>query len=169
MTRTVPKGPSRSSVAPLCLAIAALLVSTAWFAPGAAEARFSKAEGSVSVDVAWRYWNGLAPETVSRPDYNCDRGGVELLWLSDLGTAMARAYLWGCTDTPPEILLETATIRNLGDLHACGVIVHEYGHLLGFAHESRPKRIMSGAPSAGDSAPKGATWKRAWRLCERRL
>jgi hypothetical protein len=91
-----------------------------------------------------------------------------LSWLQDLGSAMATANLWGCRARPPEIRLEAPTIRGLGDVHACGVIVHEYGHLLGFGHVASRHNVMSGAASAGERPPLLATWTRAWRRCDGR-
>ena len=144
------------------------LVAAAW-SPASASARFSEHEGTVSVHVAHHFWHRLAPSVVERAGYNCGGGNVVLDWLRDLGSAMALADLWGCRDDPPKIELERGTIRGLSDVGACGIITHEFGHLLGFAHSPRDGNVMSGSPSRGETPPRDATWNLAWRHCDRRL
>jgi hypothetical protein len=148
------------------LAAIVALAGLAW-SPGKASARFTDHEGRVSVRVAHDYWHSLVPGVVDRPGYNCNSGNVILDWLRDLGSAMALADLWGCRTANPTIELETRTIRGLSDVGACGIITHEFGHLLGFRHTSRRRSVMSGAPSAGEKPPRRATWKRAWHRCRR--
>jgi hypothetical protein len=135
----------------------------------AADALFTTKEAQSSVNVARGYWHSFKPRIFDRSDYHCGRNSVQLDWRGDLGTAMARAELWGCRNRPPEIMLESGTIRGLSDVWACGVITHEYGHLLGFEHVLNSDHIMSGAPSSGDHPPRGATWERAWDRCRRAL
>jgi hypothetical protein len=146
------------------VAAIATLVALAW-GPATATARFTEHEGKVSVRVAHRFWHSLAPNVVERADYNCQTGNVVLDWLADLGSAMALADLWGCRQEAPTIELERRTIRSLSDVGACGIITHEFGHLLGFAHSNRHRSVMSGDPSRGETPPRRATWKRAWRRC----
>jgi hypothetical protein len=160
--RSIPGRPRRLA------AIAAIvtLVALAW-GPATASARFTDHEGKVSVRVAHRFWHSLAPDVVDRADYNCQTGNVVLDWLGDLGSAMALADLWGCRQAAPTIELERGTIRGLSDVGACGIITHEFGHLLGFAHSSRHRSVMSGDPSRGETPPRRATWERAWHRCRR--
>jgi hypothetical protein len=155
--------------APRRFAVLAAIVALAGLAwgPGSASARFTDHEARVSERVAHRYWHSLRPALFDRPGYNCDSGNVLLDWIRNLGSAMALADLWGCQDTPPTIQLERSTIRGLSDVGACGIITHEFGHLLGFAHSRRHRSVMSGDPSAGVTAPRRATWTRAWHRCRR--
>jgi hypothetical protein len=136
-------------------------------ASGVASARFTDREAKVSARVAHDYWHSLDPEIFDRPGYHCNTGNVLLDWLRNLGSAMALADLWGCRDTTPTIQLERRTIRGLSDVGACGIVTHEYGHLLGYRHVGRRRNVMSGAPSQGETPPRRATWRRAWRRCER--
>lgn len=166
--RTAPAEPRRAQgwfAAILVVAAAMLFLATA----PAADARFTAQEAGSSVKVAWGYWHSFKPRIFERDDYHCGRNNVQLDWRVDLGTAMARAELWGCRNRPPEIMLESATIHGLSDVWACGVITHEFGHLLGYEHVSNDKHIMSGAPSPGDHPPRGATWERAWDRCRKAL
>ena len=153
------------------VAVLAVLASCAlaFGAPAPASARFSDRDAARSLEVAWRYWHSLRPAIFEREGYHCNRGEVELVWMRSMGPAMARAELWGCRLDPPELMLEEATIRSLGDVHACGVVTHEFGHLLGYRHVSNPDHVMSGEPSEGERPPRRATWRRAWRRCRRGL
>jgi hypothetical protein len=150
------------------LAAVAALVASAW-APASASARFTDHEANVSVRVAHHFWHRLAPSVVERAGYNCGGRNVVLDWLRDLGSAMALADLWGCRQDNPTIQLERGTIRGLSDVGACGIITHEFGHLLGFAHSPRDRSVMSGSHSSGETPPRRATWQRAWRHCDRRV
>jgi hypothetical protein len=150
------------------LAAVAGFMAAAWL-PASASARFTDHEANTSVRVAHHFWHQLAPSVVERTTYNCGGRNVVLDWLRDLGSAMALADLWGCRQARPTIELERGTIRGLSDVGACGIITHEFGHLLGFAHSPRDRSVMSGSPSRGETAPRGATWERAWRYCGRRL
>jgi hypothetical protein len=149
-------------------AMAACVWSSSYATPEAG-ARFTDDEARVAKYVAYRYWRTLVPAVFNRPNYHCSATEVQLVWVQSLDSAMARAKLWGCRDTPPEILLEEPTVKRLGDVHACGVITHEYGHLLGSGHVRNRDNVMSGDPGAGERPPREATWNRAWRRCDRRL
>ena len=150
------------------LAAVAGCVAAAWL-PAPASARFTDHEANISVRAAHHFWHQVAPGVVERAGYNCGGQNVVLDWLRDLGSAMALADLWGCRQDRPTIELERGTIRGLSDVGACGIITHEYGHLLGFAHSPRDRSVMSGSPSRGETAPRRATWERAWQHCGRRL
>jgi hypothetical protein len=154
------------------LAMVAAMIACAWPVSAAtpeASARFSKSEAAVSKHVASRYWRSLKEGIFKRSSYHCGPTEVSLVWLANLGDAMASADIWGCRDDPPEIRLEEPTVKGLGDIHACGVITHEYGHLLGYRHVRNRNKVMSGEPSIGERPPAEATWERAWRRCDRHL
>jgi hypothetical protein len=163
-SRSIARGSRRNGLA--VLAAVAVLAAAGW-SPGAASARFTDHEARVSVRVAHGYWHDLAPNVVERTGYHCGPVNVVLDWLRNLGSAMALADLWGCRDDAPTIQLERRTIRGLSDVGACGIITHEFGHLLGFRHTNRKRSVMSGAPSQGEKPPRRATWKRAWHRCRR--
>lgn len=135
-----------------------------------AHAGFSRAEADTSVRVAWDYWHSLRqPSILGLLDVECRPGRVTLDWQLDLGPAMASASLGGCLRPAPTIKLERRTIRTLSDRHGCAIIAHEFGHLLGYGHVGDQRSLMSGALSGGQTPPAGATWRRAWNRCERRL
>ena len=149
-------------------AATAVVAAGLFTAPGAS-ARFTSAEATASLGVAWHYWHSLVPERFELAGFQCGLGSVQIDWRPDLGTAMATAAIGGCFAPSPSIRLEGPTVRGLGDIRACGVITHEYGHLLGYAHVSDPEQVMSGEPGPGIRPPAGATWKRAWARCRRAL
>jgi hypothetical protein len=151
------------------VAAAATLAVSGGPAAAPAGARFTASEGQSAVRIAWGYWHSLRPGQFARPEFGCSHEAVELDWLADLGTAMAGAIIGGCAESPPVISLERPTVSRLGDVRACGVVTHEFGHLLGFRHSSNADNVMSGDRGEGARSPRRATWKRAWRRCRRAL
>jgi hypothetical protein len=148
--------------------VVALVVAAACPPPGA-EARFTKREATHSTRVAWGFWHSLRPHRFDRPGFRCGPQRVRIDWRRDLGDAMATADLWGCRVRSPQIRLERSTIRRLSDVGACGIVTHEFGHLLGYRHVRKPSQLMSGHPRHGAHPPRRATWARAWARCRRGL
>ena len=152
------------------VSILGLVALMAWSggatAPDQADARVSRADVGKSLRIAHRYWSGMSAQ-FELPGFRCDRGDVRGVWKDDLGSAMASALLAGCFAPKPKINLERPTIRRLADNHACAVIVHEFGHLLGYRHNQTSGSIMysstTGLLAVGPRVPKRATWTRAYR------
>ena len=156
-------------VAPALFLTLVLLTGVGLLAPTGAGARFTDRDATTSVRVAWHFWHSLRPHRFSHDGYNCDQGDVKVDWRSSLGSSMAAADIRGCREDPAVILLEGPTIKRLGDVGACGIVTHEFGHLLGYEHVRNPDQLMSGDPGRGIHPPGAATWKRAWHRCRRAL
>jgi Zn-dependent protease with chaperone function len=158
-----PRGfKSRRIGAVLCAGAVALACLGAGAVP--ATATVSNRDVDRAIRVADDYWGSRAARGYA-PPVPCRRGSVVANWLGDLGAAMATAHVGGCALPLPTINLETPTIRGLDDDHACGVIVHEYGHLLGYTHNRVKGSIMYGTLGlvSGPQVPRAATWDRAYR------
>jgi hypothetical protein len=149
--------------------VVALLVAAACPPPGA-EARFTKREATDSTRVAWGFWHSLRPDRFDRRGFRCGPARVRIDWRQHLGDAMATAEMWGCRrERSPAIRLERPTIRRLSDVGACGIVTHEFGHLLGYRHVRKASQLMSGHPRHGAHPPARATWARAWSRCRNGL
>jgi hypothetical protein len=144
----------------------AALLALALAVPGAsrAQARVSNAEVKKSLEIAYDYWDSITNRT-RLPGFHCQRGNVGVVWHRDMGSAMASATLGGCTEPVPKVNLEEPTIRGLDDDHACAVITHEFGHLLGYPHNKTKNSIMYTSANVLPVSlltPHAATWERAY-------
>lgn len=151
--------PSRA----LAALLATCLLGALWAGP--AEARVSDRDMARSLRIAYDYWASMT-DRVNRARYNCERGNARARWHRDLGSAMATAKLGGCVDPVPRVNLEGPTIRRLGDAHTCGVITHEFGHLLGYLHNKTRGSIMYSSTTGTRSGPdvaRRATWDKVYR------
>ena len=156
-------------VAPALFLTLVLLTGVGLLAPTGADARFTDRDARSSVRVAWHFWHSLRPHRFDAKGYYCGKYEVKIDWRRRLGSSMALADIGGCRERPPTILLEGPTIRRLSDVGACGIVTHEFGHLLGYEHVRNPAQLMSGDPGPGIHPPGAATWKRAWHWCRRAL
>ena len=130
-----------------------------------AEARVSNRDVTRSLRIAHDYWASMT-NRVKRDGYHCERGNASARWMRDMGGAMASARIGGCVDAVPTVYLEEPTIRRLDDDHACAVLTHEFGHLLGYLHNRTRGSIMHSSTSgsrSGPDVPRGATWDKAYR------
>lgn len=157
--RTAHKGGRRrlALVLAICGALAAPI--------SAADARVSNRDVRKSLKVAFDYWAAMSV-LVHSPAYHCQRGNPEARWHADLGTGMANARRGGCIDEVPIVNLERPTVRRLKDDHACAVITHEFGHLLGYGHNRTKGSIMYNSTDGSLLellVPPDATWSRAYR------
>ena len=150
-----------------------VLIVIALGATGAspAEARVGNTDVKRSLKIAYDYWDSITNRT-HLLGFHCQRGNVEVVWHRDMGDAMASANLGGCIAPIPKINLEEPTIRGLDDEHACAMITHEFGHLLGYPHNKTKGSIMYTSALALPISlftPSAATWDRAYkgRFCGR--
>lgn len=151
------------------VAVAVVAVALVAAAPAGASHRFTGIKAQRSVYIAWGFWHSLVPTLFERRGYSCAPENVHLDWERSLGDAMAHAYIGGCLLDRPTIQLETTTIVELDEITGCAVIVHEFGHLLGYRHVAAPGQLMSGDRTLGHKPPQAATWKRARSRCARKV
>jgi matrixin len=90
-------------------------------------------------EVAGAYWSGPVP--------SCVENGVTipvhaLLYDDPEASVAARAEQPGC-----RIWVDRDHWREMGTVEACTIIVHEWGHLLGFGHSEDPLNIMAEIPA----------------------
>ena len=146
------------------VALVAVFLGLASSSPPA-HARVSDRDVAQSLRIGYEFWGSIT-DRVSLPQFHCEKGNVKVAWFPDLGSAMATARVLGCADLQPTINLEENTIRGLDDAHACAVITHEFGHLLGYTHNRTKGSIMyssSTGTTLGLPVPAKATWDRAYR------
>ena len=130
-----------------------------------ATARVTDRDVRKSLRIAYDYWSSMTSR-VHTPGYHCRGDSVEPRWFKSLGDSMASAKIGGCDDSPPTVNLERPTVRRLKDDYACAVIIHEFGHLLGYAHTEKRGSIMytpSNGTRFGSATPASATWRKAYR------
>ena len=130
-----------------------------------AEGRFTNREVRRALRVAFDYWAGMSA-LIHSPVYHCQRGNPKARWHDDLGSGMANARRGGCVEEIPVVNLERPTVRHLDDGHACAVIIHEFGHLLGYGHNRTEGSIMYNSTDGSALellVPPGATWTKAYR------
>ena len=162
-----PRTDARPTWRHIAVALTVAVALAALQAP--AEARFTKGEADASVHVAFGFWHSLRPQRFDHPGFRCGPRWVKVDWRRSLGSAMAMADVGGCLERPPRIRLERSAVHRLSDVGACGIVTHEFGHLLGYRHVRPSSQLMSGDPGVGDRPPHKATWARAWLRCRRRL
>jgi hypothetical protein len=134
---------SASRAVALCALALFLLASPAARADG--EVPFLDDDLGTYMGIAHRHWGGPVP--------TCVANGVTVIPVHAVlfddpdPEVVARAEQPGC-----RIWIDGGNWRRLGRVEACTIVVHEWGHLLGFDHSDDPNDPMAEFPV---HAPRG--------------
>jgi hypothetical protein len=125
------------ALASIVLALATAVPATL---PAAAEARWTNDDARRAIVKSARYWSAHRDRTECRYP-------VEHRWRRTSSEVWGYAEYHGCLlyeGRMSYIVLAHRSRTRLNWVEFCTLVIHEYGHLLGYRHSSNPDSVMYG-------------------------